>query len=145
LSEQKRAAYEAFQPVFWRKATESRAAQTPYFEELIRRDNILALVHETDGAIDAFVIAALVPAPSVYDPGGLTCMIDDFCVCEASDWEAAGRALLNRVAALAVERGAAQAVVVCGHLDQPKRAMLAAAGFGIASEWYVKPIGAPAV
>ena len=38
------------------------------------------------------------------------------------------------------QRGAAQTVVVCGHLDQPKRAMLAQVGFSIASEWYVQSL-----
>jgi hypothetical protein len=30
--------------------------------------------------------------------------------------------------------------VVCGHLDEPKRAMLARAGYGVASEWHTKEL-----
>ena len=52
---------------------------------------------------------------------------------------AARVALLNAARAAARERGAALSIVVCGHLDQPKREMLAASGFSLASEWYVNP------
>jgi hypothetical protein len=96
----------------------------------------------TDGKerryLDAFVSATLVPAPPVYNSGGPTCMIDDFCRAEAADWEGAGAWLLEEAGRRARERGAVQAVVVCGHRDEAKRKMLAALGFGIASEWYVR-------
>ncbi len=36
-----------------------------------------------------------------------------------------------------IPRIADQSVVVCGHLDQPKRTMLDQMGYSIASEWYV--------
>ena len=55
-------------------------------------------------------------------------------------WESVGQELLKEVLQLARERGAAQSVVVCGHLDQPKRAMLAQLGYSIASEWYVRDL-----
>jgi len=51
-----------------------------------------------------------------------------------------GRRLLDEAVARAKERGASQVVVVCGHLDQPKREMLAACGLSIASEWWTRPI-----
>jgi hypothetical protein len=136
LSEQKRQEYQTYQPIFWRKAASSRAVQTPYFAELLTRPHIIALVHETNGLIDGFVIAAVIGAPPVYDPGGLTCMIDDFCVAMPDQWASVGKALLAEVGQLAQGRGACQFVVVCGHLDQPKRTMLAAAGLTISSEWY---------
>lgn len=37
-------------------------------------------------------------------------------------------------------RDAVQTVVVCAHLDEAKRVMLAEKGFTIASEWYVRDI-----
>jgi GNAT superfamily N-acetyltransferase len=147
LSESKRTQYAAYQPQFWRKAADSAAAQTPYFHELLARENVLvyAAVEQTVSAADAivgFVIAALVPAPAVYDPGGLTCLIDDFCVAQPTQWATVGRDLLTTVTRQAARRGAAQVVVVCGHLDEPKRAALRAAGLTIASEWYVGPVAA---
>jgi len=86
------------------------------------------------------VIATVVEAPPVYDPGGLTCLVDDFVVADPREWETIGATLLSEANRQARERGAVQAVIVCGHQDQPKRAMLAAGGFSVASEWYVKEI-----
>ena len=136
LSEQKRLEYETYQPIFWRKAVDSASNQLPYFENLLTRDNIIALVYEGEMGIKGFIIAAIVGAPPVYDPGGLTCMIDDFCVSATEGWGTVGKELLAEAGRQAKARGALQHVVVCGHLDQPKRAMLRAAGLTIASEWY---------
>lgn len=140
LSEQKRTQYQSYQPIFWRKAAGSREQQIPHFERVVGSDRVIALVHERAGSIDGFVIATLVEAPPVYDPGGLTCLIDDFTVADPQEWEAIGARLLREAAREAGARGAVQAVVGCGHQDEPKRAMLAAGGFAIASEWYVKEI-----
>jgi|SRR5947209_13355041 len=140
LSERKRIEYQGYQPRFWRKAADSRAKQLPFFERLIESDRVIALVHEEAGSIDGFVIASLMDAPPVYDPGGQTCLIDDFAVGAASDWATVGKELLAAAAQSARERGAVQTVVVCGHRDEPKRSMLAEGGFSLASEWYVREI-----
>lgn len=94
-------------------------------------------VYERDSHIVGFIIARLVPAPPVYNPGGLTCLIDDFCCASADEWSTVGVPLLEHIYAEARQRGAAQAVIVCGHLDQPKRQMLFSSGATIASEWFV--------
>jgi hypothetical protein len=139
LGEQKRMQYEQFQPTFWRRAADSAEKSLAFLQSQITRENVIALVHDQDGAVDGFVIAVVVPSPPVYAPGGPTLSIDDYHVTGA-DWEGTGAALLAEAVRLGKEKGAAQAVVVCGHLDQPKRAMLAAAGLSIASEWWTKPI-----
>jgi hypothetical protein len=148
LSEAKRSAYAAYQPLFWRKAAGSAAVQADYFQQLLSRENILAFVapssegsrEQESGQLEGFIIAALVEAPAVYDPGGLTCLVDDFCVAGPVLWATTGQALLRHTLAAARARGAAQVVVVCGHLDEPKRAMLQEEELTIASEWYVKPL-----
>jgi GNAT superfamily N-acetyltransferase len=140
LSERKRIEYQAYQPRFWRKAADSREKQLPFFERLIESDRVIALVYEEAGRVNGFVIASLVDAPPVYDPGGQTCLIDDFVVYEPSDWAMIGTVLLIAAIQEARERGAVQTVVVCGHGDGPKRSMLAKVGFSIASEWYVREI-----
>ena len=138
LSENRRSAYEKYQPIFWRKAEDSHKIQSPYFEQLIAKQGVIALVHENNREIDGFVIAAVVSAPPVYDPGGLACVIDGFCVAEEDQWQTLGTVLMREAAQRAKEQGAVQVVVVCGHLDQHKRSMLVAGGFTIASEWYVR-------
>lgn len=138
LSEQKRAEYEKHKPDFWRKANDSAQKQLPYFEQQIGSEHVIALIHELDGVIDGFVIAMLVSAPAVYNPGGLSCFIDDFVVKDSSLWESVGVSLLNEVVHEAKRRGAVQSMVVCGHHDTPKQLMLASTGSSIASEWWVK-------
>ena len=138
LSEQKRLEYQSYQPTFWRKAADSQEKQIPHFERALQSDRVIALVYERERNLGGFLIATLVDAPPVYDPGGLTCLIDDFVVADPEDGEAIGARLLSEANRQAGARGAVQMVVVCGHQDQPKRAMLAGCGFSIASEWYVK-------
>lgn len=138
LSEQKRIQYQDYQPLFWRKAEDSAARQAGFLQHMLARENVFALVYESEGVAKGFLIAALVPSPPVY-AAGLTCSVDDYWVAD-QDWDGAGRALLDAAAEAARERGAVQCVVVCGHLDGPKRSMLAGAGHTIASEWWVKPL-----
>ena len=139
LSEKKRVEYETHQPVFWKKAKDSREKQNLFFQSQIKRDNIIALVDEEGGTLKGFLVAALVPAPPVYDPGGLTCVIDDFVVPDRNEWVEAGKKLLEETQKQARAHGAVQSAVFCGHLDQSKREMLSSLGFSIATETYVKP------
>ena len=139
LSEQKRLQYQAYQPVFWRKAADSAEKQRAFLGRLLERDNVIGMVYERDGVVEGFIIGSLVPAPPVYDPGGSTCSVDDFVVAEEA-WGGIGGALLEAVAAEARARGAAQMVVVSAHLDARKREMLVNSTYAIASEWWVRPL-----
>ena len=100
---------------------------------------LLAWWYERDGVVEGFIIGSLVPAPPVYDPGGLTCSVDDFVVAEKA-WRSVGEKLLGAVAAEARARGAAQMVVVSAQLDTKKRDMLSSLAYTVASEWWVKPL-----
>ncbi len=138
LAEQRRLQYQHYQPQFWRKAEDAQEKHTFLLESLLKREDVIMLVHEeSTRAIDGFIIADFVEAPPVYNPGGPTCRVDDFCVASGNLWESTGLELLNEVIRKAKEHGAAQSVVVFGHLDQPKRTLLDQMGYSIASEWYV--------
>lgn len=143
LSEQFRNTLEQHQPKMWRKADGSRAAQTAYFENLLKENNsnIIALVHETPKQdITGFVIASLIRAPPVYNPGGLTCLIDDFCVSLKVLWPSVGKPLMEAVTNMARAHGAVQVVVICPRLDKAKRAILREDGMTVASEWYTRAL-----
>ncbi len=147
LSDAKRTRYAQHSPVFWRKAPEAAEKQARFFASQLTNERALAVVHEEGGRIEGFLIASLTVAPPVYDPGGPVCVIDDFVVERHESapnppprWYAIGCALLARARAWARERGAAAVVVVCGHHDEPKRALLQAEGLGLTSEWYVQPL-----
>jgi ribosomal protein S18 acetylase RimI-like enzyme len=137
---ERREQYAIYQPVFWRVAADAEEKHRPYLAKLVGDPAVITLVSEESGAVTGFVIATIVGAPPVYDPGGQTCSIDDFAVLPGR-WDSTGRQLLAAATAEAAERGAAQVVVVTAHLDEPKRAALRASGLTIASEWWTAPIG----
>jgi hypothetical protein len=135
----RREQYARYQPLFWRPAVGAKDKQRAYLASLVASDEVITLVSDDAGQVTGFLIATLTPAPPVYDPGGLTCQIDDFVVARAAKWPTTGAELLRSGLAEAGRRGAVQAVVVTGHLDQPKREALHACGLEIASEWWVTP------
>lgn len=140
LAEAGRRQYATHQPVFWRPAPDARAHQRPYLAGLLRDQDVLARVAVTGAAVVGFVIGRLAPAPPVYDPGGVTCLVDDFNVAEPDLWPVVGVDLVRAIRDAARERGAVQVVVVTAHLDAVKRTALAAAGLRIASEWWIGPV-----
>lgn len=140
LMEQRRLQHQEYQPRFWRRATNPRDREQAYLETLVQDTSAIVVVHDRDGEIDGVAVGVLEVAPPMYDPGGLTCIIDDFVVASPDLWGTVGVKLLGAVARQARRQGAALAVVVCGHLDRQKRAILAVSGFSIFSEWYAKDI-----
>jgi len=140
--EQKRLRYAAYQPTYWRVAADAVERQRPYLREVLAQPDTVAFVAEGDGPdLTAALIARVAPAPAVYAPGGPTLAIDDFWVVDEELWQSVGRALLDKAEQEARERfGAAQIVVVCGQPDEPKRALLRAAGLTVASEWWTRPL-----
>ena len=140
LSYTKRRQYELAQPVFWKYAgPQAETTQAQWFAELLAREDHIFLVAQGDAAIAGFAIGRLLKAPEVYDPGGSTLIIDDFCVRDDS-WREVGDGLLAEISARARDKGAVQSVVVCGAHDASKKAFLTDAGMRVASYWYTMPI-----
>ena len=158
--------YEKAQPQFWRYAgEEGDNTQRQWFKELLEDKNhvmFTAVRHcehseaiqkntgspqshsllRDDENIIGFIIGKLMPAPEVYNPGGLTLMIDDFCITpklQASEggWQSVGHELIEETKAAAKAKGATQILVVCGAHDNPKRKFLIDQNLSIASEWFV--------
>lgn len=143
LSKSKRLTYEGAQPQFWRYAGESGDhAQKQWFTELLETQDYLMLTarRQTQGIL-GFVIGKIIPAPEVYNPGGLTLMIDDFCVQSENLWISVGVKLMEAIKVAAKAKGALQILVVCGAHDSPKRKFLVKENLSIASEWFVGGIG----
>jgi hypothetical protein len=141
LSELRRREYATYQPVFWRPAPNALAHQRPYLAGLLGEQDVVARVAVVSHAIVVgFAIGRLMPAPPVYDPGGPTCLIDDFALADPDLWLSVGLDLLRAVSDAARERGAVQVVVVTPSQDTAKRAALQAGGLGIASEWWTRPL-----
>jgi GNAT superfamily N-acetyltransferase len=140
LAEVRRQSYEPHQPLFWRPADDALARHTSYLHGLVDDPQCIFLVARHGRVLSGFVIGRLVPAPPVYEPGGLTCLVDDFAVARDDDWSGLGVRLLEDLAGRARELGAVQAVVVSGRQDEAKRQALTAAGLSVASEWWVGPL-----
>jgi hypothetical protein len=146
LSKAKRLFYEKAQPTFWRYAgEEGDKAQEKWFKELLEDKNYVMFTAENDTPKDpreilGFVIGKRIAAPEVYNPGGLTLMIDDFCMKSENLWQSVGHELIEETKAAAKDKGAVQTLVVCGAHDNPKRKFLSAQNLSIASEWFVGDI-----
>jgi hypothetical protein len=78
MASARRRQYAEYQPVFWAPAPNAEELHQPYLARLIGEEKVISLVAEEAGVVTGFVIATIVGAPSVYDPGGATCQIDDF-------------------------------------------------------------------
>ncbi len=136
-----RAGYAAHQPVFWRVATDARAAHRRFLAGQIADDTVISLVSIDQHAVVGFAVGVLHPAPPVYDPGGPTCTVDDFTVEDPSRWTDTGADLLRAVRARAAALGAVQIVVIVGAHDRAKQAALTGAGLSATSQWWTAPIG----
>jgi GNAT superfamily N-acetyltransferase len=121
-------------------ATDAKERQLPFLRSLLTKPQTHFLVHEDAGRIDGFIVASVLESPSVYDPGGTLCFVDDFMVAKPELWAKVGKELLEEAFRESKNGGTVLANVVCGPNDLPKRGMLQALGFGIASEWFVKSL-----
>lgn len=140
LSYQKRKNYERAQLRFWKYAENAESIQTKWFKELLEHKDYILLVAKNESKIVGFVIGRLVNAPEVYNPGGLTLMIDDYCVETQENWADVGKELLERIAKISKEKGAAQFCIVAGAHDNAKCSFLEDFGLNCASKWYVGTI-----
>ncbi len=139
IADRRRHQYAVYQPQFWNPAVDAVSKQRPFFASLIDDPEKLFAVAVSMDGVRGFLIATIAPAPPVYDPGGATCLIDDFTVDEPKSWPQVGGELLAFARSWATERSAVQMVVVTAGADDPKRTVLNAAGLSLASEWWVGP------
>lgn len=70
--------YEHYQPLFWRVAADAINQQADCIADQIVDEKVITLVATSESKVVGFAIGCLVPASPVYNPGGLTCSIDDF-------------------------------------------------------------------
>lgn len=140
LARRRRARYATYAPVFWRPADNAVDVQRPHFRGLLDNAEAGVFVALEDERVVGFLVASLVGSPPVYDPGGATCLVDDFTVAGDAQWPWAGPLLLAEAKRWAAERQAVQVVVVVGHLDGAKRDLLGGSGLLLTSEWWTAPI-----
>ena len=135
LVESRREQYERYEPRFWKKAADSKPSTYPWFARLFDESKSVSLVAAEGSNIVGFLIARDTPVPPVYDPGGPTALIDDFCVVEKR-WRDVGGELLAAARTELQRRGFAQIVVVAAGRDEEKTAFLEASDLSPASTWW---------
>lgn len=140
LAERNRRQFHKYQPTLWRKAPNSAAATEAFFVTLLTEPGTYFLVAVEGTRLQGFLIARKVPTPPVFDPGGDTYLIDDFCVLEPRLWLTLGEALLSHVSTLIHEHGGAQIVVISVDRDLGKVEMLRRSGLTIASNWWTRAL-----
>lgn len=140
LAETFREKLEEWQPVFWKRADGSAQLSENYFRFLMQDEDNCALVNEDYAGVDGFLIATLVDAPPVFNPGGKTCLIDDFVVAEDELWATVGEALVERASEWAKSKGATQTVVITPLAHQEKLSFVKGRDMTPAASWWVKPL-----
>lgn len=140
LVERDRRQRQKYQPMFWHKAANSKAATQAFLAGLLTEPGTFFLIAVEGSQLLGFLVARKFPAPSVYDPGGDTYLIDDFCVFEPRHWLTVGEALLSHASTLIHEHGGVQVVVICADRDLAKAEMLRRSDLTIASNWWTKPL-----
>jgi hypothetical protein len=140
LVERHRRQYQKYQPTFWRKAVNSAETTQSFFTKLLSEPETFFLVATEGSQLQGFLIARKFATPPVFEPGGETYLVDDFCVLEPHHWLTVGEALLSHASTLIHEAGAAQIVVVGADRDLAKTEMLRRSDLTIASNWWTKPL-----
>jgi hypothetical protein len=140
LAEKSRRQLQKFQPTLWRKAADSAATTQTFFTRLLSEPDTYFLVAVEGSQFLGFLIARKFPNPPVFDPGGDTWLIDDFCVLAPHLWLTIGEALLSHASTLIHEHGGAQIVVLSPDRDLAKTEMLRRSDLTIASSWWTKPL-----
>lgn len=140
LAQQVREQYAGYQPTFWRVAPNALDLHRAFVSHLVADGEVLSLVATgEDHELLGYAFATVGAAPPVYDPGGLTGMVDDFAVADDDLWSTVGVELGGAVRRRLADRGAVQIVVVCGVEHEAKRQALGSMGLAVASEWWVGP------
>lgn len=137
LSYKKRIVYEKVQPVFWKHAALAEEVQEKWFLDLLDNPNAVFAVAEVQHTIIGFAIGQIIKAPDVYQPGGLTLMIDDFCVEDTCDWNRIGKKIIEHLKERVKDKGVTQTLVVSGSHDEQKSEFLKKLGFVSVSQWYL--------
>lgn len=136
IAELRRLRYQEYEPVFWKKAINSEEIGRDFYHQIIKDQSTCMFVADGENGVTGFLIARQTQSPPVYDPGGITCVIDDFAVADPALWSDHGKVLLEHIQQYAKNNNWKQLVIVCGDQDTFKKTMLEEAGLRIASNWY---------
>src|SRR5579871_4860537 len=90
LAAERRAQLAQYEPELWRPSPQAGELQQQAFTQLFSDPGMLALVHETAGTVDGYLVAALVPPPPLFALDGPACSVEEMWVSGSTDWDGAG-------------------------------------------------------
>jgi hypothetical protein len=131
---------QSYEPRFWRKSAVAEPMTQAFFGHLAGDPKVTFLVCDKGGTIEGFLIAMPQAAPPVFDPGGPTALIDDFCVASPELWPTVGQALLDETRARLRATGFMQLVMVSPYRHEEKKALAQANGLSLASNWWTTAV-----
>lgn len=140
LAARTREQYQQYERQFWRISADADEVHPLWLAHLVDDEGTVALVaDDDDGDFAGYAFGTVTFVPPVFDPGA-TATVDDFAVRDDALWPTLGADLLTEAKRRLAEKKVVQIVVVCGHRDTAKRAMLQQLDLSLASEWYVGPV-----
>ncbi|MDO9336735.1 MAG: hypothetical protein Q7T61_10070 [Caulobacter sp.] len=128
----------AWNPRFWNPSAIAGPMTRAFLGHQVQQAETF-LVFERDG-VEGFLIATPAANPPVFDPGGPSVLIDDFCVREGALWPEVGGALLGAAREGWREKGVAQVIAVCADADAAKKSFLQSQGLATTSVWLAAPV-----
>lgn len=140
ISSQKRRNYEEEVPHLWKQANNANILEEIFFRSLLSKNSYIFLVAERKKEIIGFVIGKKIYSMGIYDPGGITILINDFCIDEEEEWQHVGKKLLEAITDSSKNQGVASLLITSGHHDMSKNQLLNAFGLKPALEWYCTPL-----
>jgi GNAT superfamily N-acetyltransferase len=141
LAAARRARYEPYSPVFWRRAEDAVERHRPFLAHCLEDPGYTARTAEHEGRVVGIAIAGhrLLMPPFQDDPRA-SWLLDDLYLGDESSWPTVGAALVEAIAGEAAAVGVERLVVVSARADEPRRRALLDAGFAPAAEWHVLPV-----
>jgi hypothetical protein len=133
LMAQRRALYETFSPVFWKRSAQAREVHGPHLASCLASGRHCGF--RTD---DAFVLGEVQDAATPPWWSEVTLgFVDDFAVTSDSEWADAGVTLLAAVWRELARRGVKTLRVVAGRRDMAKVAVLEHLGLTVGESWWI--------
>lgn len=141
FAETRRAEYERYSPIFWRRAADARERHAPFLRSCLESADYAAFAAVRGAAVVGVILAHRHGAPPPFrdDPEPMW-FVDDFYLAPTERWESAGVALLGAVTEAARAGGASRILVVGAQRDLPNRTFLLGAGYTVAAAWWAHPV-----
>ena len=135
LIEANRLRLQEWEPRFWKKSQSSAEMSRAFLATLLTDADVIFLVAAEQSQIFGCLHCKPSFVPPVYDPGGTTWMVDDFCVHDQS-WDEAGQLLLDELKLRTLAKAEGQLILPSPHRDSRANEFILGAGLRPTTTWF---------